>query len=170
MPARGERPGLGLAVADDAADEQVGIVEGGSVGVGERVAELAALVDRPGRLRRDVAGDAAGEGELAKQPAQALLVVADVRVDLRVGPLEVDVGDDPRAAVAGPGDVENAEVAQADDPVEVRVDEVQPGRRAPVPEQPRLDVLDLQRLAQQRIVEQVDLSDRQVVGGAPVGV
>ena len=28
----------------------------------------------------------------------------------------------------------------------------------------------LQRLAQQRIVEQIDLADRQVVGGAPVGV
>ena len=46
VPAGGERPGLGLAVADDAGDEQVGVVEGGAVGVGERVAELAALVDR----------------------------------------------------------------------------------------------------------------------------
>src|SRR6185436_12046721 len=47
--------------------------------------------------------------------------------------------------------------------------EVQPGRRAPVAEQARLDVLDRQRLAQQRIVEQINLTDRQVVGGAPVG-
>ena len=45
-----------------------------------------------------------------------------------------------------------------------------PGRRAPVAEQPRLDVLRLERLAQQRVVEQVDLADRQVVGRAPVGV
>ena len=58
----------------------------------------------------------------------------------------------------------------ADHAVQVGVDEVQPGRRAPVPEQARLDVLRQQRLAQQRVVEQVDLADRQVVGGAPVGV
>ena len=45
-----------------------------------------------------------------------------------------------------------------------------PGRRAPVAEQPRLDVLGAQRLAEQRVVEQVDLADRQVVGGPPVGV
>jgi hypothetical protein len=37
-------------------------------------------------------------------------------------------------------------------------------------EQPRLDVLDRQRLAQERVVEEVDLADRQVVGRAPVGV
>ena len=48
VPAGGERSGLGLAVADDAADEEVGVVECGAVGVDERVAELASLVDRPG--------------------------------------------------------------------------------------------------------------------------
>jgi hypothetical protein len=39
-----------------------------------------------------------------------------------------------------------------------------------VPEQPRLDVLEPQRLAQQRVVAQVDLADGEVVGGAPPGV
>ena len=112
MPAGGQRPRLGLAVADHAADEQVGVVERRAVGVHERVAELAALVDRAGCLGRDVAGNAAGKGELAEQPAQALLVVADVRVDLGVGALEVGVGDDSRAAVAGPGDVDGVELAR----------------------------------------------------------
>ena len=74
MPARRERPGLGLAVADDARDEQVGVVEGGAVGVRERVAELAALVDRAGRLGRDVARDPARERELAEELAQPVLV------------------------------------------------------------------------------------------------
>src|SRR5438105_7457149 len=36
-----------------------------------------------------------------------------------------------------------------------------------MPEQARLDVLELKRLFQERIVEQVDLPDRQVVRGAP---
>src|SRR5262249_57395077 len=50
-PAGGERPGLGLAVADDAGDDQVGVVEGGPESVAEGVAELAALVDAAGGLR-----------------------------------------------------------------------------------------------------------------------
>src|SRR5690606_27812858 len=52
-------------------------------------------------------------------------------------------------------------------PVGVGGDEVQAGCRAPVPEEPRLDVLRAQRLAQQRVVEPVDLPDGEVVGGAP---
>jgi len=67
-------------------------------------------------------------------------------------------------------DVDRAEVVPCDHAVEVGVDEVQPGRRAPVAEQPRLDVLERERLAQQRVVEQVDLSHREVVRGAPEGV
>ena len=83
MPARRERPGLGLAVADDAADEQVRVVEGGAVGVRERVAELAALVDRARRLGRGVARDPARERELPEQLLQPGLVERDVRVDAR---------------------------------------------------------------------------------------
>ena len=45
VPARRERPGLRLAVADDAQREQIGVVEHRPVGVHERVPELAALVD-----------------------------------------------------------------------------------------------------------------------------
>src|SRR6266581_2070495 len=45
MPGGGERPGLGFAVADDASHDQVGIVESCAVGMYERVAEFAALMD-----------------------------------------------------------------------------------------------------------------------------
>ena len=170
VPARRERPGLRLAVADDARDEQVGVVERGAERVRERVAELAALVDRARRLGRDVARDPAGERELPEEPAQSFLVVADVRVDLAVRALEVRARDEPGPAVPGPGDEDRAEVARADLPVEVRVEEVEPGRRAEVAEQPRLDVLRPQRLAEQRVVEQVDLPDGEVVRRAPPGV
>src|SRR5680860_1346635 len=57
-----------------------------------------------------------------------------------------------------------------DGTVHVGVDEVEPRAGAPVAQEPRLDVLELEGLAQQRVVEQVDLSDGQVVGGAPVRV
>ena len=96
VPARGERTGLGLAVADDAQHDEVRVVERRAVGVRERVAELAALVDRARRLRRDVARDAAGERELAEQAPHALLVAADLGVDLAVGALEPRAGDERR--------------------------------------------------------------------------
>src|SRR5437588_5875764 len=50
------------------------------------------------------------------------------------------------------------------------IDEIEPGRSAPVSEQARLDVLRFQRLPEQWIVEQVYLSNRKIVGGAPIGV
>ena len=170
VPARRERPRLGLAVADDARDEQVGVVERRAERVRERVAELAALVDRARRLRRDVARDPAGERELAEEPAHAVLVLRDLGVDLGVRALEVGVRDEAGAAVAGAGDVDRAQVALADRAVQVDVEQVEAGRRAPVAEQPRLHVLRLQRLAQERVVEEVDLPDGEVVRGAPVGV
>lgn len=127
VPAGGQRPGFGLAVTDDAGHHQIRVVQRGAVGVHQRVAELAALVDGSRRLGRDVAGDAAGEGELPEQLAQALGVLLDARVDLAVGAFQVGVGDQPRSAVPRPGHVDDVGVAVADDPVQVRVDEVEPG-------------------------------------------
>src|SRR5207249_4196208 len=40
----------------------------------------------------------------------------------------------------------------------------------PMAEQARLDMLARQRLLQKRILEQIDLSHRKVVGGAPVRI
>ena len=170
VPRRRERPRLRLAVTDDGEREQFGVVEDGPVGVAEGVTQLSALVDRAGRLGCRVRRDAAGEAELLHEPAQARLVEPDVRVDLRVRALEVGVGDHAGAAVAGAGDVDRRLRALGDDAVEVGVEEVEPGRGTPVPEQAMLDVVARQRLAQQGVVEQVDLPDRQVVGGAPPAV
>ena len=170
MPARRERAGLRLAVADDAGDEETGVVERGAERVRERVSELAALVDGAGRLRRDVARHAAGERELLEEAAHPLLVLGDVRVDLAVRALEVRVRDEPGPAVAGARHVEHGQVAFDDRAVEVDIDEVQARRRAPVPEEPRLDVLEDERRLQERVVQEVDLADGEVVRGAPVRV
>ena len=72
--------------------------------------------------------------------------------------------------MAGPADIDHVEVARPDDAVEMGIDEIQARRGAPMPEQARLDVLEGQRLAQQRIVEQIDLADREIIRGAPIGV
>ena len=47
---------------------------------------------------------------------------------------------------------------------------LRPGVVPQCPRSARLDVLLLERLTQQRIVEQVDLANRQIVRRAPVGV
>ena len=51
MPARRERGGFGLAVAYDARDDQIRVVERRAVRVHQRVSELAALVDGAGHFR-----------------------------------------------------------------------------------------------------------------------
>ena len=65
MPARRQRPGFRLAVADDAGDDQIGIVERRAIGVRDGVAQFAAFVDRAGRLRRHMARECRRETRTA---------------------------------------------------------------------------------------------------------
>ena len=170
VPAGGQGAGLGLAVAHDARHHQVGVVEGGAEGVGQRVAQLAPFVDRAGHGGPGVAGHAAGEREPFHQAGQADAVAGHVGVVLAEAALQPRRGDSARAAVAGSGHAQHVEVVGHDQPVEVGVDQVQPGRGAPVAEEAGLEVLDVERLGEQRVVEQVDLGCRDVVGGPPESV
>ena len=170
MPGGGERAGLGFAIADHHGDDEVGVVEGGAEAVGEAVAEFAAFVDGAGSFRRAVAADAAGKGELLEELLQAVGVLALLGIDLGVDAFEIAVGERGGRAVAGAGDVDQVEVVLLDEAVEVDPDEGLAGVGAPVAEQPVLDVLRLERLAQQRVRAQVEHADAEVVAGAPVGV
>src|SRR5437763_9314161 len=117
-----------------------------------------------------MAGDPSGERELAKQTTQSLLVATDVRVHLAVGAVEIRPCNQSWTAVTRSRHVDRTETARADRAIHVGVDEIQARRGAPVTEQPRLDVLRPQRSAEQRIVQQVDLPNRQVVGCAPPAI
>src|SRR6185295_4328338 len=132
--------------------------------------QLSPFVDRARALGRDVAGNAAGKRELPAEPRQAGLVLADLRIDLAVGPFEVRVGDERRAAVPRTRDEDHVEVVFPDHPVQVDVNEAQARGRPPVSEQVRLDVRDLERLPEERILEEVELPHGEVVRGAPIGV
>ena len=127
-------------------------------------------MDAAGRFRRDMARDAAREAELLEQPLHALGIPADVRIDLAIGALQIGVGDQRRPAMPRPDHIDHVEVVALDHPIEVDVDQVQPRGGAPMTEQPRLDVGTFERLSQQRIVEQIDLPDGQVIRRPPVGV
>ena len=170
VPARGQRAGLRFAIPHDAGDQQVGIVEGRAVSVREGIAEFPALVNRTGRLRRDMTGNAARKGKLLEQSLQSVGILGDVRINFAVGSFEIRVSDQPRPAVARPGDVEDVQVVLLDHAIQVDIDEVQPRCRAPMAEQAQFDVLQTKRLPQKRIVKKIDLTDGEVVCSAPVGV
>ena len=154
VPGGGERTGLGLAVADQHGDDQVGIVEGCAEGVRERVAELAAFVDRAGSFGRAVAADAAGEGEARNSVSMPFASWLLVGIDLGVVAFEIAVGERGGRAVAGAGDVDDVEVVLFDEAIEMDPDEGLAGVGAPVAEQAVLDVLGLERFAEQRVVAQ----------------
>ena len=170
MPGGGERPGLRLAVADDARDDQIGIVERRAVGVRQAVAELAALVDRARRLRRDVRADVAGEGELLEELLHPLRVFALVRVDLRVGAFEIGGAQHARCAVTRARHEDHVEVVALDDAIEMRPHEGEGRARAPVTEQAVLHVLGLQGLLEQRVVLEIDHAHGEIVARAPPGI
>src|SRR3954471_8714377 len=98
-------------------------------------------MDRSGGLRSDMAGNATGEGELTEELADSVLVGGDPRVHLAVGAVQVGAGNGGRTAVSRPGQEDGVDILLADDAVQVGVDEVQPGRRSPVAQQSRLDVI-----------------------------
>src|SRR4030095_929337 len=114
MPARGEGPCFGLAIANNEGEDRFGVCESGAVRVRDGVPELSALVYRAWRLRGYVAWNAARERKLSKKALHALFVRGDVWVDLAVGTLEVRVCNQSRAPMSGPRDVDHVKVMLLD--------------------------------------------------------
>ena len=170
LPGGGQRAGLSLAVSHHAGGNQVGVVHHRAEGVGQGVAQLAALVDGAGGLGAHMTGDAAGEGKLAEKALHALLILAHVGIHLAVCPLQIGLGHHGLSAVAGTGQVDHVQIVPGDDPVEMGIDEVLPRRGAPVAHGMPLEVFRLEGLAEQGIVQQVELTHGQIVGRAPIGV
>jgi hypothetical protein len=113
---------------------------------------------------------AAGKRKLLEELLQSRLVLGHIGINFAPGAFEIDVADDGGTSVTGAGDVEHVEVVLFNDPVQVDVDEVLARGRAPVPDDKLFNVGQLQRFFQQRIVVEIDLADREVIGRAPVGV
>ncbi len=159
MPTGGQRAGLGFTIANDAAGKQVGIVENRAIGVQQRVPQFAALVDGTRRFRRRMAGNTTGKRKLTEQPVHAVGTQWDTGIQFAVRPLQPGVRHHAGSAVTGPADIDHVEVVLPDDAVAMHIDKIQTRSRSPMPEQPGLDVLEPQRLFQQRVVYQVNLPD-----------
>src|SRR5438105_339438 len=108
-------------------------------------------MDRSRRLGGNMAGNTARKRKLFEQLSHALFVLLNGAIDLGVGPFQISVRHHARSAMPRTTDVNEVEVIHLDDAIKVHVDEVQSRSRAPVSQQTRLDVFELQWLTQQRI-------------------
>ena len=97
-------------------------------------------------------------------------VCGNVRIELAVRPFQIGVRHERRAAMPGTGNVNHVQLAFLDDAIEMSIDEILSGRRAPMSQKARLDVFESQGFTQQRISQQIDLSHGEIVRGTPVGV
>jgi hypothetical protein len=82
----------------------------------------------------------------------------------------LDLRDDRGTAAAGAGQIDDLGVVAPDEAIQVYVEQVLPRRGSPVPEKTGLDVVGLEGLTQGRVVDQIDLTDRELIRGAPVHI
>ncbi|MPN00378.1 hypothetical protein SDC9_147572 [bioreactor metagenome] len=170
MPGGGQGAGFGFSVADDAGGDQVRVVQHRSKGMGQAVSQLAALMDGAGRFRRHMTGDAAGEGELLKQLAHTVCVERHVGIDLRIAAIQPVLCHHGIASVPRPGQVDHIEIILSDHTVQMGIDKVLSGDRAPMTNDFVFDVFAAQWFAQQRIVKQIKLARSQIIAGTPPGI
>src|SRR6516165_2955574 len=102
-------------------------------------------------------GNPSRKRKLCKQALHTCLVGRDVWIHFAVCPFEISIGDQRWAAMAWASDINHVEIIFLDDPVQMNVDEIQSWRGAPMPQEPRLDVILGQRSPEQWIVVKVDL-------------
>jgi hypothetical protein len=88
---------------------------------------------------------------------QSATVAFNRRIALGIGPFQISLRHNARTAMARTDDVDHVEIIVLDQPVQMDIEKVQPRGCAPMTEQARLNVLELERLFQQRIILQVDL-------------
>ena len=117
-----------------------------------------------------MAADVTWEGKHLEELAQPFRIRRFVGVALAVAAVDVDRTPGSWRTVAWSGHVDHVQVVFVDQPIGVGPDEGLARARAPVPQQAVLDVLRTQGLLEQGVVLQIDHSDGQVVGRAPIGV
>jgi hypothetical protein len=93
-----------------------------------------------------VAADSAWERKLLEEALHPGQVLALIGVNLGIGSFEISIGKDGRCAVARPGNENRIQVIFVDKAVEMDVGEGLTGIRAPMAQESRLRVLNLQRL------------------------
>jgi hypothetical protein len=99
-----------------------------------------------------------------------VFVLLNVRIELGVGALEISISHDSGPAVTWSRDVDHIQVVLLDDSVEMDVDEIEPGSRAPMSQEAGFHMLNSQEFTKQRILQEIDLANRKIVRGTPVAI
>src|SRR5215813_8308092 len=135
MPTCGEWTSLALAVTDDAAGQQVRIVEDRAGGMRHGIAQFSAFMDRSRRLRGGMTGYPSWKRELLEQLFHSLFILTDVGIKLRVGSLQVGIRHHTWPAVSRAADIDYVQVILLYQPVEMHIYKVESGSRPPMPQQ-----------------------------------
>ena len=138
--------------------------------MGDGIAQFAAFIDGTGCFRSHMAGNASGEGELLAQPLQSVHILAHIGIYLAVGSLKIRVCHEKVAAVPGPGNEDHIQIVFFYGTVQMRIYKVLSGHCSPVSHNFFLNILKGKRPAKQRVVQQIQLCRRQIIGCAPIGV
>ena len=170
LPRGCQRAGLCFAVAYGDSSNQIRIVVYCAKCVRDGVTQLAALIDGTRGLRSNMACDAAWEGELLEQALHALQVLAYVRVNFAVGAFQIGVCNKEVAAMSRTGQQNHVQIIPLDYTVQVYIYKVLARYSTPVSYNLLLNLLHCQRLAQQRVVQQVQLAGSQIVGCTPIRI
>ena len=117
-------------------------------------------MDGAGRLRRHMAGDAAGEGETLEELLHSLLVSGNVGIDLGIAAVQPVLRHHGVAAVAGTGEIDHIQIVALDDPIQMGIDEVLAGAGPPVSHDGLLEVAFDQRALQEGVIHQIQLAGR----------
>src|SRR5580698_750409 len=160
MPRCGKGTGFGLAVSYSDGNDEVRVIESGSVGMRDGIAQLAAFVNRPGGFRCTVRANPAGKRKLLEELEQASFVTTLVGIDLGIVALKVAVGQRGRRAVTGASDVHHVQVVFLDKAVQVNPNQRLSRIRPPMTKKPMLDVFRPQGFAEQGIRSEIDHSCR----------
>src|SRR5260370_13204273 len=123
-----------------------------------------------GSERGEVAGKSAGPGEIVHQIRESGGILTVPRIEFGQRPFEKQIGEDRRRAVSGSDNQKDIRGGVLNQTIEVRIDEIEAGLRAPVAEQAGLDILRLERLAQERVIPEIELRGADVVRGAKMSV
>lgn len=109
-------------------------------------------------------------GEETEECFQSFLVLAPVRVDLRIGPFDIGVGQGGRGSVAWTADIKHIDVMATDEAIGVDPDEILAGIGSPVAQETGFDMRGFEGSAQKGIVPEIEHPKGEIIGRIPVEV
>ena len=170
MPGSSKGTCLRLPVAYYGNGNQIRIIQNSSKGMSDRISQFTALINGTRRLRRTVAGNAAGEGELLEHLFHSLFILADIWVYFTVGTLQIGVSDLEVSAVSRSGNIDHIQIIALDCTVTMGPDKILSRNSSPVAYDLFLNLIHCQGFAKQRIIQQVELSCGKIVCCPPVSI